>query len=465
MGIPIQAQHSASGVPTIFALASAPGRAGIAVLRLSGAQCAPVLQALTRRAMPAPRQAVVRPLYRPSDAALLDKALILWLPAPHSFTGEDMLELHIHGGRAVLSRVTAVLAAFPQLRLAEPGEFSRRGFENGKFDLTAAEAIADLVQAETEAQADQALRQMGGALSSLYDAWAAQLTACLAYLEASIDFSDEELPPDLAQRQAQALQSLAEAIAAHLADARRGERLRDGYQIAILGPPNAGKSSLLNWLAQRDAAIVSAIAGTTRDIVEVSLDLGGYPVVLADTAGLREATDSVEQEGIRRARQRAQQADLKLLVFDAAALPELDALTMAQADASSIIIINKADLLTRSSDDFGLENKQVFRHQPFLVSLRTGDGMAVLLAALQEQVAGALQDRGQPSLTRARHRSALEECNACLGQAIRGLAAQPEMALVTEDVRQALRALGRITGRVDVEDLLEVIFRDFCIGK
>ncbi|MBP7252126.1 MAG: tRNA uridine-5-carboxymethylaminomethyl(34) synthesis GTPase MnmE [Alphaproteobacteria bacterium] len=453
------------GVPTIFALASAPGRAGVAVIRLSGPQCAKILQSLTRRALPTPRQAVLRALYRPDDGVVLDQAIILWLPAPHSFTGEDMLELHGHGGRAVLQRVTAALAAFPQTRLAEPGEFSRRGFENGKFDLTTAEAIADLVQAETEAQADQALRQMGGALSELYDTWAKQLTACLAHLEASIDFSDEELPTDLAQLQFTALQDLAEAISAHLADGRRGERLRDGYQIAILGAPNAGKSSLLNWLAQRDAAIVSAIAGTTRDIVEVQFDLGGYPVVLADTAGLREATDLIEQEGIRRAKARAQQADLKLLVFDAAALPELDPFTLDQANDSSLIIINKTDLLTKPADDCAWEKTLGGPHKPIFVSLRTGDGMAAFLTALQDHVAGALQDRGQPSLTRVRHRTALEECLSSLRQAVCGLTEQQEMALVAEDVRQSMRALGRITGRVDVEDLLDVIFRDFCIGK
>lgn len=461
----IPADSPAIGVPTIFALASAPGRAGVAVIRISGAQCAHILQTLTHRALPAPRQAVLRTLYRPHDAAVLDQALILWLPAPHSFTGEDMLELHTHGGRAVLNRVTAVLAAFPQTRLAEPGEFSRRGFEHGKFDLTAAEAIADLVQAETEAQADQALRQMGGALSALYDTWAAQLTASLAHLEASIDFSDEELPPDLAQRQTTALQTLAEAISAHLADGRRGERLRDGYQIAILGAPNAGKSSLLNWLAQRDAAIVSATAGTTRDIVEVQLDLGGYPVVVADTAGLREAVDMIEQEGIRRAKARAKQADLKLLVFDAAAFPMLDALTMAHADDSSIIIINKTDLLAARPQDCVWEKTLGQSRKPIFISLHSGDGMTALLAAVQAHVANALHDRGQPTLTRLRHRSALEACLDALRQAVAGLAAQQEMALVAEDVRQALRALGRITGRVDVEDLLDVIFRDFCIGK
>lgn len=460
----ISAEHP-SEASTIFALASAPGRAGVAVLRLSGAQSGSILQSLTRRALPAARQAVTRKLLRPGDDVVLDNALVLWLPGPQSFTGEDMAELHIHGGRAVLQRVTAALAAFPGARLAEPGEFTRRGFENGKFDLTAAEAVADLVHAETEAQADQALRQMGGVLSALYDSWAARLIAILAHLEASIDFADEELPPDLAQRQAAELRSLAEAVAAHLADGRRGERLRDGFQIAIIGPPNAGKSSLLNWLAQRDAAIVAATAGTTRDIVEVQLDLGGYPVVLADTAGLRDATDAIEQEGIRRARARAQQADLKLLVFDAALLPDLDAMTLREADESSLVIINKTDLRAAQALDCNFEKNLIAAHPPIFISLLNGTGMQPFLATLQERVAASLQDRGQPSLTRARHRAALEDSLGHLRAALAGLAARHEMALVAEDVRQAMRALGRITGRVDVEDLLDVIFRDFCIGK
>ncbi len=456
---------SADREATIFALASAPGRAGVAVVRISGAAAGALLQLLTRRALPPPRHAAVRALHHPQDNRLLDRAMILWLPGPQSFTGEDVAELHLHGGRAIINGVSAVLAAQPGVRLAEPGEFTRRGFENGKFDLTEAEAIADLVHAETEAQLQQALRQMDGALAELYDGWRMALTRCLAYLEASIDFADEELPADLASRQSGQLQLLHDAITAHLADDRRGERLRDGYQIAILGPPNAGKSSLLNYLAQRDAAIVAATAGTTRDVIEVQLDLGGYPVVLADTAGLREANDVIEAEGIRRAQARAAQADLKLLVFDGARWPERDALTLAQLDDDSFCIINKADLMSPAAVRSAAESFAVLGHEAITISLQSATGLDLLLKKLTARVAAALQDRGQPVLTRLRHRVALTECAAALQQATNGLQRQDEMALITEHVRVALRALGRITGHVDVEDLLDVIFRDFCIGK
>ncbi len=313
--------------PTIFALASAPGRAGIAVLRLSGAQAGALLTRLTQRPLPPPRQLTLRHLIRPTDGMLLDRSMVAWFPAPASFTGEDCAELHLHGGRAILQAVSAVLAAQPNTRLAEPGEFTRRAFLNGKLDLTAAEAVADLIHAETEAQLQQALRQHEGGLAQLYAGWATRLTTCLAHLEAAIDFADEELPADLATRQAATIATLATEITSHLQDERRGERLRDGFRIAILGAPNAGKSSLLNRLAQREAAIVSATAGTTRDVLEVHLDLGGYPVILADTAGLRETADAIEQEGIRRAWQQAEQADLKLLVLDGASTPWLDPAT------------------------------------------------------------------------------------------------------------------------------------------
>lgn len=448
--------------PTIFALASAPGRAGVAIIRLSGPAAGSALQQLTRQALPAPRQASLRKILRTTDGALLDRAMVLWFPAPQSFTGEDVAELHLHGGRAIISAVSAALAAIPGMRLAEPGEFTRRGFENGKFDLTGAEAIADLVHAETEAQLHQALRQMDGALAQLYEGWREHLVASLAYSEASIDFADEELPPDLLTRQSEKLQSLHTAIAAHLADNRRGERLRDGFRIAILGPPNAGKSSLLNALAQRDAAIVSATAGTTRDVVEVQLDLGGYPVILADTAGLRETTDAIESEGIRRARARAEQADLKLLVFDGAHWPALDPLTSALADAQCFLILNKADLLPKQFSAAELTKPQGVL---WPISLHSGAGLDNLLRGLTEHVAAALPDRGTPVLTRLRHRTALESCLTELDCAIKGLDNHRESALIAEHIRRAAQALGRITGRVDVEDLLDIIFRDFCIGK
>jgi tRNA modification GTPase len=346
------------------------------------------------------------------------------------------------------------LASLPGLRIAEPGEFSRRGFENGKFDLTAAEAIADLVDADTAAQRRQALRQMEGELGRLYDGWRHRLTRSLAHLEADIDFPDEDLPEGIAVMVRPELEALAGEIASHLNDNRRGERLRDGIHIAILGAPNAGKSSLLNVLARREAAIVSERAGTTRDVVEVHLDLGGFPVVLADTAGLREAADEIESEGIRRALDRAANADLKLAVFDAAALPELDAQTLAVVDGQTLVVLNKMDCASELVHEIGGKAAMP-------VSARTGQGLPELLRSLTSAVQTRFEAPGVPALTRARHRGALEECAASLHRAMS--ADLPELA--AEDVRLASRALGRITGRVDVEDLLDVIFRDFCIGK
>ncbi|MDX2028496.1 MAG: tRNA uridine-5-carboxymethylaminomethyl(34) synthesis GTPase MnmE [Alphaproteobacteria bacterium] len=435
---------------TIFALASAPGRAGVAVFRISGPEAQKVFSLLGRDySAPHPREATLRKLHHPQTGEVIDHALLLWFPGPDSFTGEDVVELHTHGGRAITTALTDILRTLPGFRMAEPGEFARRAFENGKLDLTEAEAIADLVDAETEAQRRQAMRQYEGALGALYEGWCERLKQSLAYLEAAIDFADEDLPQDLADRQTAALRELINEIVAHLNDQHRGERLREGFSIAILGPPNAGKSSLLNVLAQRDAAIVSATAGTTRDVIEVHLDLGGYPVTLADTAGLRETAGEIESEGIRRALARAEKADLKLLVFDGAHWPCRDEATQRLADDRAIQVVNKADVI--SSRDAGY----------LFLSAKTGEGIPALLEKMMHEIDLRFAATGAPPLTRPRHRAALEES---VGHLRRSFAAA-EAELRAEDTRLALRALGRITGHVGVEDLLDVIFRDFCIGK
>ncbi|QCG97550.1 tRNA uridine-5-carboxymethylaminomethyl(34) synthesis GTPase MnmE [Azospirillum sp. TSA2s] len=439
---------------TIYALATAPGRSGVAVVRISGSEAGSALAALTGRPLPAPRRAVLTKLRDPRTGDALDDALVLRFTAPASFTGEDVVELHLHGGRAVVTGVIEALATLPGLRLAEPGEFTRRAFENGKLDLTEAEAVADLIDAETTAQRRQALRQMEGALGKLYDGWRERLTRALAHIEADIDFAEDDLPGGVADAVRPVIAGLADEIAAHLDDGGRGERLREGLHIAIVGAPNAGKSSLLNAIARRDAAIVSARAGTTRDIIEVHLDLGGYPVVLADTAGLREAAaDEVEEEGIRRARDRAARADVKVAVFDATTLPDLDPATLDLIDRDTVVVFNKTDLATATDLRPDLA--------PILVSAHTGTGLKTLEETLTAFSADRLAIGSAPSLTRARHRAALMECRESLLRALD--APLPELA--AEDVRLASRALGRITGRVDVEDLLDVIFRDFCIGK
>lgn len=439
---------------TIFAPASPAGQAGVAVFRISGPDAT---QAITRLcnpvSIPAPRTAALRLLKHPETGEPIDRALALFFPAPHSFTGEDVVEFHTHSGRAVTQAVIEALRLLPEFRMAEAGEFTRRAFENGKMDLTEAEAIADLVHAETEAQRKQALRQLDGALGKIYEDWRMRLSRSLAYMEAAIDFSDEELPADMIEKQSAELRLLRDAIKAHLNDNRRGERLREGLSIAILGPPNAGKSSLLNRLARREVAIVSPTAGTTRDIIEVHLDIGGYPVTLADTAGLRESADSIENEGIRRAHARAAQADLKILIFDGAVWPQRDQTTQSLINDDALVVVNKADLFANATIQEGV----VF------ISVKNNTGIDTFLKKLEEEISRrfAAAAAETPPLTRARHRAALEECVAHLDRALTA----PMADLRAEDVRMAVRALGRITGRVDVEDLLDIIFRDFCIGK
>ena len=408
------------------------------------------MRSLTARALPRARAAELRRLQ--NGAGEIDRGLVLWFPAPASFTGEDVVEFHVHGGRAVIEAMLAALACVDGLRLATPGEFTRRAVENGKFDLTAAEALADLVNAETEAQRRQALRQYDGALAHLYDGWRTRLIEQAAWIEAAIDFSDEELPEDLLARAGAALQAVRSEIRRHLDDGGRGEIVRDGLHVALIGPPNAGKSSLLNALAGRDVAIVSETPGTTRDVIEVRLDLGGFVVSVADTAGLRQSGDLIEKEGVRRALAQAKSADLVVLVLDSVT-GEQSALSDELRQRLCFTVWNKCDLAARAAGENEL-----------CLSAKTGEGLEGLVAALAGQARRLADSISEaPPLTRARHREALLEAHAALVRALAIKDDQPEF--MAEDIRLALRALGRITGRVDVEDLLDVIFRDFCIGK
>jgi tRNA modification GTPase len=365
-----------------------------------------------------------------------------------------MAELHLHGGRAVVEGALEAIRRLGFCRLAEPGEFTRRAFEHGKLDLTQAEAIADLVAAETDQQRKLALQQMDGALHRLYEDWRTLGLRTLAHLEAAIDFPDEDLPAGIAEQVRAGITQLQAEIATHLDD-RRGERLRGGLSIAIIGPPNAGKSSLLNLLARREAAIVSEIAGTTRDVIEVHIDLGGWPVVLADTAGLRLSGDTIEQEGVRRARARAASADVRVLVLDAVGKwkSEMQALTETidrWNPAIDLVVVNKVDLAPVKAAGV------------VPISAMSEAGLPALLKRLERSVETLMQQGATaPPLTRARHREALVECQASLARAL----VAPEIALAAEDLRLALRALGRITGTVRIDELLDVIFRDFCIGK
>lgn len=460
---------------TIFAMASPAGRSGVAVIRISGSRALDALRALTSRDDYTPRQAYLRGLYAqdlksPDGRALIDQALILYFAAPASFTGEDVVELQPHGSPSVTKTLLAELSAMDGLRMAERGEFTRRAFENGKLDLTEAEAVADLIDAETDLQRAQALAQMGGALSTLYEGWTERLKNALAHVEADLEFPDEDLPDGVMPQVTPIVQALCAEIADHLDDGRRGERLRDGVQIAVVGAPNSGKSSLVNALAQRDVAIVSDMAGTTRDVIEAHLDIGGYPVILADTAGLRPAQigeaghqpihshgatgDAIELEGIKRALMRAEQADIIMLVFDGS-VTQPDPHSVKLYHDNVLVVVNKSDESGR------LVLPSHMAEAAVAVSAKTGDGFAVLLAQVKRMLDQVIGARDVPSLTRQRHRTALEDALQSLQRGLN--AAMPE--LMAEDLRLAVRAIGRITGRVDVEDLLDVIFRDFCIGK
>jgi tRNA modification GTPase len=433
---------------TIFALASAPGRAGVAVFRVSGPNAGNCVKHLTGHDIPQSRRAVVRTLSGRSGT--IDEALVLWFEGPTSLTGEDVAEFQVHGGRAIAEALAAELSTMPGCRPAEPGEFTRRAVEHGKFDLTQAEAIADLVAAETEVQRRQALRQYDGALGALYEGWRAELIKALAWAEAVIDFSDEELPDDLLADTRRTAEAVRKAVEAHLDDARRGELVREGLFLTVIGPPNAGKSSMVNALAGRDVAIVSETAGTTRDVIEVRLDLGGYAVILADTAGLRAASVGVEAEGVRRALARAEAADLVLLLLDGSDASSSAVLPENMVNKPSLIVWNKADL------------PWPVKREGLKLSLKTGEGLEAVIAAIAVAAKDRLEVSGNaPMLTRPRHRHALNEAAAALQRA----AGAREPELFAEDLRLALRSLGRITGRVDVEKLLDTIFKDFCIGK
>ena len=422
---------------TIFAPATAPGRAGIAVVRLSGPAVRHVLAA-TAGALPEPRRAALRAVRDPATGDVLDRGLVLWFPAPGSFTGEDAGEFHLHGAPSVLAAVSRVLAGFAGVRPAEPGEFTRRAFDAGRLDLTAVEGLADLVAADTEAQRRQAVFALGGGLAAAFDGWRERLAEALAHTEAAIDFSDEELPGDLEARTAAGVADVLEEMRRARSESGRGEVVRSGFRVALVGAPNAGKSSLLNALAEREVAIVSDTAGTTRDVLEVRLDIGGHLVRILDMAGLREGGGPIEREGMRRALAEAGGADLRLLMTapDAGPPPAMPGLAVA----------SKCDIRRGS----GLN-----------ISVRTGEGLDALVgeiaAAVRERTAGDVP----ASAVRARHARALGEACAALERFV----AAGQADLAAEDLRLAVRALGRVTGRVDVEDLLDTVFRDFCIGK
>lgn len=469
---------------TIFALSSGHGRCGVAVVRVSGPASLTALRTMAglKHNPPPPRTALLRTITDPKTKEVLDRGLVLWFPGPHSFTGEDSAEFHIHGGPAVVSSVLQALGSVPGMRPAEAGEFTRRAFQAGKLGLTEVEGLGDLIHAETEAQRRQALRQMSGDLGRLYQDWSHRLKRCLAHVEAFIDFSEDELIEEGVLNQVdQSVSQLRSEIETHLRDERRGERLRAGVHVVIAGVTNAGKSSLLNSLCQRPAAIVSPIAGTTRDVVETALDVGGFPVVLSDTAGLRDSPDLVEREGVRRAKERVEQADLTLVVVDCAQLPSdkqteallknhLSSVISTQESYRTdrcILVLNKLDLLTEERRQRLEADLNTLTGLPTVccISCHTNEGLQYFITQLHNRVKDLCGDpqSGGPSLTQARHRSHLQHCVSSLSQY--HLYRYTDLALAAEGVRLALTSLGRITGRVGAEEILDIIFKDFCIGK
>ncbi|KAI8360048.1 tRNA modification GTPase TrmE [Mortierella sp. GBAus27b] len=483
---PTELRYTNTHLDTIFALSTHPGKAGVAVIRVSGPQAKTVRDrqlSMTPATspLPEPRYAVTRKLLCPQTNEFLDKGMVIWFPGPRSFTGEDTVEFHCHGGKAVVDSVLRGIGSVDQqVRLAEAGEFVRRAFDNDKLDLTEVEGLADLLNAETDAQRRLALRQADGGLKNLYENWRAQLIQSMALIEALIDFGeDENIEDDVYDKVVAKVGALYSDIKYHTDDGRRGEILRDGIHVTIFGPPNAGKSSFLNFITQRQAAIVSSIPGTTRDVVEVSLDIGGYPILIGDTAGLRSSQDEIEMEGVRRAQDRIRMADINIAI-----LPITDFMSTSEVGVNdddnskcnvdptvldalrknprTLVLINKLDL---SGTDV---EKIMFRIRSQLlwgISCQTGDGVRQFLQdfikILKEKFETSLT--GSTSITQYRHRKHLENCLQSL-EAFLNLGPD-DIVLGAEELRHAASDLGRITGRVDVEEVLDVVFREFCIGK
>ena len=442
---------------TIFALSSGHPPAGVCVIRVSGPKARDSLKKLANIKNPIPRKMVKCDFILPNDKnVIIDSGLSVWFPGPKSFTGEDCAELHIHGSVAVVKATLAALEDMRDFELAEAGEFTRRAFENGKLNLSEVEGLSDLIASQTEKQRLQALKQLSGELGTLCQKWQNHLKAALAEMEATIDFSDEDLPDKLDTGAREQLQKVYEDIRGYLLDNRSGEIIREGINIAILGAPNVGKSSLLNTFAHKDAAIVSKTEGTTRDIIEVPMDMGGYPVILADTAGLRKGDSAIEVEGVKRALKRAKQSDIQLIVFDGQEWPHLESRTLNLLSETAIGVLNKIDIVSRPID-----RKKMDEHGLIGISTKTGEGINKLISAMIDMIEKQYGLGEATVITRARHRDALEKCDIHLGRAINAVGSE----LWSEDVRLALRELGKIVGQVGVEDLLDMIFLEFCIGK
>jgi len=442
---------------TIYALSSGPGIAGIAVVRVSGKDTSKVIKLITGKDLPAPRVATLRKMNNINTNELIDEGLIIWFPGPQSYTGEDLVEFHVHGSRAVVTALHASISEIENCRLAEPGEFTKRAFQNEKINLIKAESIADLVSAETEIQRKQALEIMNGKSSDKFNSWREKLLKILSHIEAKIDFPDEDLPENIIFEIKKTSEQVSNEIKKILEDEKVGERIREGFKIAIVGPSNAGKSSLLNYLSKRDVAIVSEIAGTTRDVIETHLNLDGYPVVLSDTAGIRDSKDEIEKRGIKLALKRAEEADLRLLVIEPKSL-DFTGFLKDLFDENSILVINKSDLLQKNLDE------QIKKLEHVLISIIKNSNLDILINKIKNKLKNKFISNEDILITRERHRQHLKQCVDHLKNFSKKNK-NDDFDKAAEDLRLATRHLGMIVGKVDVEEILGSIFNDFCIGK
>tara|TARA_Y100001970_G_scaffold239507_1_gene301541 strand:- start:422 stop:1753 length:1332 start_codon:yes stop_codon:yes gene_type:complete len=442
---------------TIFALSSGPGISGVAIIRVSGSGTKNVIKKLTKEDLPIPRVATTKKFKEFKNNNIIDEGILLWFPAPNSYTGEDMAEIHVHGSIAVVRAILDQLSKIDDCRIAEPGEFTKIAFQNGKINLLKAESISDLISAETEIQRIQAVNMMNGKSSDKFNSLREKLLKILSNVEAKIDFPDEDLPDDVVKNIKNDSENIRSEIQKILNDQKVGERIREGFKIAIIGPANVGKSSLLNYLSNRDVAIVSEVAGTTRDVVEAHLNLDGYPVVVSDTAGIRESKDEIEKKGIKLALSRAEDSDLNIIVIE----PKSTEFTCFLND----LVTNKA-ILVMNKIDLGLENinEQIKKYKPIYVSLKNEKNLDDLIKAIKEKLKNKFLNPDQTLITRERHRQSLEACVNHLKNFEEKNSIE-DFDKAAEDLRLATRHLGVIVGKVDVEEILGSIFSDFCIGK
>ena len=442
---------------TIYALSSGPGTSGIAVIRISGKDCSKVIKSMTDGDFPKPRVATLKKINKINTNELIDEGIIIWFPGPNSYTGEDMAEFHVHGSRAVINAIHNSISKVENCRLADPGEFTKIAFQNNKINLLKAESIADLISSETEIQRKQAIKIMSGRSSEKFNSWREKLLKILSNIEAKIDFPDENLPDNILEDTQSSSKKIKDEIKKLLDDEKIGERIREGFKISIVGPTNAGKSSLLNYLSKREAAIVSEIAGTTRDVVETHLNIDGYPVIVSDTAGIRESKDEIEKKGIKLALKRAEDADLNLVIIEPKSV-DFTGFLNDLVNEKAILVINKSDLGIKSI------NTNLNKLKPIIISLKDEKNIDELISEIKKRLKKSFISSEEILITRERHRQHLKQCIYHL-ENFEEKNKIDDFDKAAEDIRLATRHLGMIVGKVDVEEILGSIFNDFCIGK